>query len=153
MNKGRKIGDFGSKMQVFPHSYSSSTSSAPPNPKSQHKTHQNLEKQHFYEALKSSYEGKWKWRMRWEKRGSLTFEVNLNSKKKLNKVLFAFKVSPANGVLSWRVKRECFGLWFSFGSIKLSMRLFIFFIFTPHHFLSSPILLSSLTTHSSHPKH
>ena len=55
-----------------------------PNPKSQHKTHQNLEREHFYEALKSDHGRKQKWRMRGERGGSLTYEISSNSKKKLN---------------------------------------------------------------------
>ena len=65
MKKGK---NFGFKMQVFPHSYCSSTSSTPPKtPKNQHKTHQNLEREHFYETSKSVHGEKRKWRMRGKK--------------------------------------------------------------------------------------
>jgi len=109
MKKGRKWGDFGFNTHVFPHSYIILYHPHDPNPKRQHKTHQNLEKEHFYEALKSAHGGKWKWRMRRERGGYYTSEVSLNSKRSSTTrsfVLVFQGLTLSNGRLSWNGRKE-----------------------------------------------
>jgi len=45
-------------MQAFPHLYLVLHHPYHPNPKNQHKTHQNLEKKHLYETSEGTYGGK-----------------------------------------------------------------------------------------------
>lgn len=131
-----------------------------PNPKNQRNIHQNLENEHFYEVSKSAHGGKWKWRMRGKREGSLTIEVN-SKLKKITTTRSLKQGESKSQALQWRVflreeeksKMRVSRVCSIFQGFVRGLSLSRFLLFTPITSLNSPTHFSWLNIHPLKFKH